>query len=471
MKRQISSLMIATTVLAGSAFTPIALNEVSAKTVQQQQKVENATLFVDGKAQTISVTIWNKQKLYSAEQLSKFMSATIKLNSKTKAYEVTKKVNNKAVKIEYKANEGTAVINGKKTKIASAPKLVGKTLFIDAETLVKTLGGDLLGDFLAPVGLVSGDNFNPQWVNGSTILVSNEDGENSRTLLFNTTNRKVVLSVAASDLVVSPNGKQAIYTNENGFTYLVDLASKKTTTLNGEDDSVKSEFVWSHDGKKVYFLQGDKSEKIGSINLADGKVTTIASDTLNYKSDLHLSADGKKLLYTVAKEGVTTNNEAGEVENIDITGTEPQIYVVNLTDAKPAGVAVTTTTDNKLFPAFIGNGNIVYVSAENDDAKLPQLKMIDKNGKVTTLISNKNIISAYVTPNGVPFISVAEKNGYAIYKVFPTTKTLTKSVDSKVKLNSFTISNDGKSIAATTPGVKGDAVLVLQNRNLQFLTK
>ena len=451
MKRQISSLMIASTVLVGSGFAPVALNEASAKTVQQQQKVDKATLFVDGKAQTLSVTNWNKQKLYSAEQLSKFMSASFKYNSKTKSYDVEKKVNNKAVKIEYKINDTNAVINGKKTKLASAPQLVGKTVFVDAQTLVKTLGGDLLGDFLAPVGLVSGDNFNPQWVNGSTILVSNEDGENSRTLLFNTNNRKVVATIAGSDLAVSPNGKQAIYTDENGFTYLVDLASNKKTTLNGEDDSVKSEFVWSHDGKTVYFLQGDKSEKVGSITIADGKVTTIASDSLNYKSDLHLSADGKKLLYTVAKEGVTTNNEAtGEVDNIDITGTEPQIYVVNLTDAKPAGVAVTTTTDNKLFPAFLGNGNIVYVSAEEDDAKLPQLKMIDKNGQVTTLISNKNITSAYVTSKGVPFISVAEKNGYAIYKVFPTTKTLTKSVDSKVKLNSFTISNDGKSIAATT---------------------
>ena len=63
------------------------------------------------------------------------------------------------------------------------------------------------------------------------------------------------------------------------------------------------------------------------------------------------------------KKEVTTFTEDGntDVDSIDITGTEPQIYVINLEDAKPAGVAVTTTTDNKVFPGFLSNGNIVYL--------------------------------------------------------------------------------------------------------------
>ena len=216
MKRQISSLLIASTVLTGSAFTPVALNEVSAKTIQQQQKVEKATIIVDGKAKAISSTNWNKHKLYSAEQLSKLLSATIKYNEKTKSYVVAKKVNNKTVKAEYKVNVGNVVINGKKTKVSVAPKLVEKKLFVEAESFIKALGGDFLGGFLSTAGLVSGDTFDPQWVNNSTILVANENEEDSRTFLLNTTTKKAV-TVNATDLVVSPNGKQAIYADEDGY--------------------------------------------------------------------------------------------------------------------------------------------------------------------------------------------------------------------------------------------------------------
>ena len=217
-----------------------------------------------------------------------------------------------------------------------------------------------------------------------------------------------------------------------------------------------------------------KLDQVASMNVSDGTITTIISDKVNYKSDLHLSVDGKKLLYVVAKEGSTkfTEGENPEVDSIDTTGTEPQIYVINLTDAKPAGVAVTTTTDNKVFPGFLSNGNIVYLSADAESDDLPELKMIDQNNEVTTLISNKDIVSSLVTPNGEVYILVAESNGYSvIYKVNPDTKKLTKVAQTKLKLNSFSISNDGKSVAATTSSANGDSVVVLKNGVFEVLTK
>lgn len=476
MKRQISSLVIASTILAGSTFTPVALNEVSAKSVQQQQKVEKETIVVDGKAKSISYTKWNKYKLYSVEQLSKLMSATYKYDSKTKTYVVSKKVNKKAQKLEYKANSGVAVINGKKTKISLAPRLVGKTLFIDANAFVKALGGDFLplqkGHFLSTEGLVKGDTYDPQWVNNSTILVTNEDDQDSRTLLLSTSSKKVVYTVNATELVVSPNGKQAIYADENGIAHLVDLLAKKEKTLNAEDDSVKSEFVWSKDGQTVYFLSGDKLDQVGSMNVTDGTVKTILSDKVNYKSDLHLSVDGKKLLYVVSKEGETKFNEDGTVADIDMTGTEQQLYQINLADATPTTVAMTSTTDNKLFPGFLSNGDIVYLSAEADNDNLPELKVIKEDKTITSLVSNKDILSSMVTADGEVLILVAESNGYSvIYKVDPSTKKLFKVAQTKLKLTSFTISNDGKSIVATTPGINGDAVIVLKNGVTEVLTK
>lgn len=470
MKKEISSLLIASTVLASSAITPFAFNEVSAKTVQQQ-KVEKGSILVDGKSKAISITKLNKLNLYSASQLSKFISANYKFNSKTKTYELSKKVNNTQLKVTYKANSTTAVINGKKTKVKT-PKLVGNKLYIDAVSLVKALGGDFDGNFLSPKGLVSGDTFEPQWVNSSTILVSNEDVQSSKTLLLNTTTKKITHTVNGTGLVVSPNGKQAIYSNENGFVYLVDLISKKTKPLNIEDDSIKSEFVWSHDGKKVYFLQGDKGEKIASINVEDGVITTIFSDSLNYKADLQLSVDGQKLLYTVGKEGSTsfTEGDNPEVDKIDTTDTEPQIYVLNLNEATPAAIKVTSTTDNKVFPGFVTNGNIVYLSAESDDDNLPELKMIDQNNKINTLNATKNIISSLVTPKGEVMILVAESNKTSvIYKVNISTKKLTKVVSTKLKLTSFSVSGD--KIAATVSEAKGDKVAVLKKGSFELLTK
>ena len=89
--------------------------------------------------------------------------------------------------------------------------------------------------------------------------------------------------------------------------------------------------------------------------------------------------------------------------------------------------------------------------------------MIDENNTITTLISNKDIVSSLVTPTGEVMILVAESNGYSvIYKVNPATKKITKIAYTKLKLNSFSISNDGKSIAATTSGVNGDTVVVLK---------
>lgn len=474
MKRQISSIVIASTILAGSAFTPVALEEVSAKTVHQQQKAQNVKVVVDGKEKTLSFTTVKNHKLYSVDQLSKLMSATYKYNSKTKTYVVSKKVGNKAKKLEYTADSSNAVVNGKKTKLTLAPKLVGKKLFVDADSFAKALGGDFAGDFLATEGLVSGDSYDPQWVDASTLLITNDNTKDSRSILVNTNSKKQVYKVNATELAVSPNGKQAIYADENGIAHLVDLVAKKVTKL-GEDDAVKSEFVWSNDGQKVYFLSGDKLQNVGSINIADGVISTINSDKLNYKSDLHLSADGKKLIYIAAKEASTTFTQDPTnpvVDNIDTTGTEPQIYQINLDDAKPAAKAITSTPDNKVFPGFLANGDVVYLSAEVDSDQLPELKIIKEGQPAQTLVSGKNIISSTVTPNGDVYILVAEKNGYSvIYKVDPSTQKLFKVAQTKLKLDSFTVSDSGKSVAATTPGVNGDAVLVLKNGVFEVLTK
>ncbi len=279
----------------------------------------------------------------------------------------------------------------------------------------------------------------------------------------------------ATELVVSPDGKQAIYSDENGFVYLVDLVANKVSTLNEKDDNAKLDFVWSKDGQVVYYIQGGSSDAVASINLQTGEIKSIFKDSLKYKSDLRLSADGKKLLYTAAKEGKTTFTEGNaDVEKIDLTGTEDQFYVINLEDEKPAGVALTTSTDNKVSPAFLQNGNVVYISADAESDKLPELKVIagtDKDAKVTTLVENKDIISYQVTAEGKILLLAQENGKYEISEVNQDTKKLTKIASTELELTSFTVSQDGKSIAATTPGENGDVVVVYVNGVFEALTK
>lgn len=388
MKRGISSLVIASAILTGTAFTPVGLNEVSAASFQQQKANE--------KKETVLSTDVKKKKVYTLEELA--------------------------------------------------------------------------------AGLVSGNTYNPQWVNNSSILVTNETEVASRSLLINTASKRPDFTINATELVVSPDGKQAIYSNENGFVYLVNLVAGIVKPLNINDDSVKLDFVWSKDGQDVYFIKGEKSDEVSSIDLSTGAIKGIFKDTLIYKTDLRLSDDGKKILYIVGKEGITKTTEGDEPEvvSIDLTGTEDQFYVINLEDEKPEGVALTTSTDNKVSPAFLQTGNVVYISANADSDKNPELKVINASGKdvkVSTLVENMDIISFKVTAEGKIMLLAKVDENFVIYEVNPDTKALTKVAETKLVLTSFNISNDGKSIAATTPGENGDVVVVYKNGEFIAVTK
>ncbi|MFJ8064363.1 stalk domain-containing protein [Psychrobacillus sp. NPDC096426] len=590
MKRKISNLVMATAVLTGSVITPVAVTNVSAATAQQQN-TQKETIVVNGQEKVINVTQSNKTKLYSIDQLSQIMAANVKYNSNTKTYEVSKKSGKQVKKVDYKVDSATALINGKNTKLNTPTKMVEKTLFVEVDSFVKALGGDLLVDknlqltvagtfnfadrsllvdgtaknvkalniggkqlysvqdiaklfsatatlnnnellvtqkdktiklkssnksmvvnnksvnlkenpvlvknvvyaelsdlisalggdlvklqngfFVATAGLVNGDTFNPQWVDNGTVLVTNETETESRSLLFNLASKKGTFTVNATELVVSPNGKQAIYSDENGFVYLVDLVAKKVNELNIKDDSSKLEFVWSQDGQKAYFLQGSNSDVVSSINVTDGSIKKLVDDKQNYKTDLRLSVDGKKLLYVVGKEGKTTltEGEDPEVDSIDLTDTEEQIYVINLEDAEPKAVSVTTTKDNKVFPAFLGNGNIVYVSSDSESDKLPEVKVIDGENVVSTIITNKDITSLFVTSKGELMILVSEGNGSVIYEWNTSTKELKNIAQTKLELTSFSVSNDGTSIVATAPGTQGEKLVLFKNGVMEVLTK
>ncbi|MRX72157.1 hypothetical protein GJU40_08335 [Bacillus lacus] len=593
MKHQLSSLVVASAVLAGSAFTPVLINEASAASIQNSVKTAVEKVVVNGQVKNVTTVVIGKTKLYSTKDLARAASASVTYNQNTKVYSVAKGAGKQKKVIDYKADHNTAVANGKNIKLGTPSKVVGKTLFVEAKPFVQALGGDILTDggllislnggikvssaslnvegasksvgvltingkklysvqdvaklFSATVkvdkhqevtlskkgttvkfkvstnsisvngesdntkafpvsvkgtvyadladlvtalggdiitsgksslisltGLVSGETFGPQWVNPSSILVTNETEEGARTLLIDVNTKKVLFEVNGTELAVSPSGKQALYSDENGFVYLVDLLSKKTIVLNGEDDSVKVEFVWSHDGKKAYFIQGEKSDKIYSVTLADGSLKKIYEDSKAYKSDLRLSKDGSKILYSVGAEGKTkyTDDDKTDVDTIDLTDTEAQFYTVSLLEAAPKAAAITVTKDIKIFPEFLANGNVVYVSADAESDELPKLHLIGADNKMTELVVNKDIVASTVTAQNKVMILVWESNNTSvIYEVNPVSKRLVKVAATPLELTSFSVSANGLSIAATTEGLDGEKVVFFKNGVFESVTK
>jgi hypothetical protein len=194
MKRQFSSLVLATAVLLVSEVTPIALNNVKAATIQQKQTVFKENLLVDGQSKEAHFTSINNKRLYSSKDLAKLMSTSVIHSQKTNTYTISKMSGKKKLTLTLKANSTTAVVNGKNVKLAIAPKEVGASLFVDVLPFINALGGDVLtlqnGKFISTAGLLSGDTYNPQWINNSTLLVGNDNSSESGSYILNIHSRK-----------------------------------------------------------------------------------------------------------------------------------------------------------------------------------------------------------------------------------------------------------------------------------------
>jgi hypothetical protein len=577
MKRQFTSLAVTAAILSGSMVTPIALNNVKAASVQQKQTVLIEKAMINGKFSNLHYQVTNKAKIYSATDLAHRLSASMVHKPGTSIYTFSK-VNGKTKwTVSLTAKSTTAIVNGKKVKLAKAPIVIGASLFVDAipfvkhlggdaladttlfvstngaikfsteriqfdgaaqsvktitvagkqwysvsdfakftgaaiktdksnqvflsknkksvqigqtpikvkglvyadlNELVKSLGGDLLsqksGKFVSVAGLISGDSTDPQWIDNSTLLMTNSDADG--TYAVNVKTKKVLFKLDGTDVTVSPDGKKAVYSDENGYVYLADLSTSKVTALNNTDTNPKFDFVWSHDGSKVYFIQGSKMSDIASISLSDGAITTIYTDSRTSKADLALSPDGNKLLYTVGKEGTTTYDPTGsDVSGIDLSGTETQVNVIDLTAAEKTAVALTASTENKVFPAFLANGMIVYTGYDTeDDSKLPTMYLIDTHSTntITPILTQKDIASATVTPQGKLVTVINETNGkQTIYTFDPTTKKLTKIAQSALNISSLSYSPDGKTLAVSVEGADSNRILVLTNGEFQAITK
>ncbi|AZB44568.1 hypothetical protein CEF21_21025 [Bacillus sp. FJAT-42376] len=589
MRRELTSLVIASAVLTGSAFTPVAINGAQAASVTQ--KIGNESVFVNGKQKMVHSSIAGKAKLHSVSDLAKAFSAKVMYDKKSQYFVVTKGSGKEMKTLKVKSGSNVALVNGKKMKLENPPTMVGKTLFMAAKNFVHALGGDLLidanllisekgmfktsaskmnvegklhtastlrvnGKYLYSVQdiakaysakvmvkgtavtlqkgsqtatfkiyqniitangetvnlraypvsvkgvvyadlmdmvkalggqmektedgsymlfaskLLAGDTFNPTWV-GSNVMVSNEDENASRTYIVDVNTRTLVKAINATDVAVSPDGNYAIHSDETGIITLIDL-SAGTSRYVSLDDDIKVEFVWAADGKRAYFIKGEKNDKIFSVDVATGELKEVPSDKNIYKTDLKLSADGTKLLYVMGLEAKTETTDTADggtdVTDIKTDGSEPQIYTIDLKAEKPAAAALTATKDNKVYADFLKDGSIVYLSAMAESDDMPVLTMIRPDNSVAQLVKDKDITFITVTSEGKLMFIAAENNMSVIYEVNPSDMKLTKVASTPLEITSLAVSKNGQ-VAATAPGLYGERLVVWKNGSFEIVTK
>jgi WD40 repeat protein len=475
MKRTLSSLIIAG-VLVSSVPSIIPMEAAYASQVSHENKMMASTqyVFVDGLTQKISSIQVNGNTLYSVKEIARFIQASFTYEKKSKTYTLV----GNGQKVTFNRQSNYITSNNKEVKLASTVTTFNNQTYIDLEPLVLALGGDVVRNevtgakFIATKGLASGSFSNAKWVNGSQILVTSED-ENA--FLFNVKTKKVMKQFSVLEMATSPDGKQAVYTDENGFVFLLDFETGKTTQISS-DESFKAEFKWSVDGATVYFLQGDKNETISSMSVKDGRITKILDDKVEYKTDLVISDDGSKVLYTAAKQAETKYTDDGktDVDTIVTADTEPQIYSLETAVQGSKPVAISSTKENKFFTNLLPNGNVLFLGVDvEDEEKLPELKMLQTDGKATTtLVSALQIESINVTKKGSVYLLVIEKDGSSsIYILDLGTKKLERQLNTPQAVTGFDVPLDEKQIVVMVSTKNGEKLMVFKNGNLEALTK
>lgn len=421
MKKAMAISMI-TAAISAAAVTPVFAQTAAG---QHAVQINRATFLVNANQVSIRTIMDGGVMLASVRDMTNAIGATLHIN---RDHTVVVKLEGKT--LELKASSKTIVLNGVSSSLKHQAKEVAYSTFIEPAAFIQALGGTYDNSMISTVQLLAGAE-HAVWVNSSQLLVSNSAGEGREDYLVHAATGKYELlltSTGASDLVLSPDGKSAAYSDANGAVFTIDLSTKKSTQVS-TDSSIKNELQWSKDGSSLFFLQGDKSSVIAKLFLADGKVSKLLEDKVDYKANLEVSADGMKAAYYVFKQPKVTADSSKDVElddvAIDATGTEPQIFFYNTAAADNKPVQLTKDTADKVFLHFAADGSKVsYVSVSADDASIGQLVSVDNAGKASTpLFADKDVYQLVQGGSKLYLLTADGSSTNAIYEIDNATGT------------------------------------------------
>lgn len=363
-------------------------------------------------------------------------------------------------------------VDGTKVNLNQPVVIIGGTSYAALRPLVSSVGGSVglrNGQLeISTIALIEGAE-NPRFAGADQMIVSKNDDQGRSDYLVHTATGKydlLLTSEGGSDLVVSPSGNQAAYTNAEGAVYVIDLKTKASRLITS-DTSIKPELVWSADESSIYFLQGDKGSVIANLNLADGSIKKLVEDKVDYKENLNVSVSGKRFVYTVTTLGKVTSDATNVDEDnvsIDFSANQQQLFSYNNGADKPEAVKLTTSTDDKVFIYSVDGQKAYYVSVPSEDGNA-SLMSVDTSQKPVTAYNEHDVEQA-VLSGGTLYVLVAqdEKNSVIL------------SIDTVTGQQSklYTVSSDVSSIVVTGSQmaiVENGRVLVLAGGSWKPVTK
>ncbi|WP_123039555.1 TolB family protein [Cohnella candidum] len=254
----------------------------------------------------------------------------------------------------------------------------------------------------------------------------------------------------ASELVLSPNGSKAAYTDNSGAVYLLDLTTKTSQTVS-TDSNIKPELVWSIDGKALYFLQGDKGTVVSKLDIASGKVATVFDDKKDYKANLNVSPNGLWFTYTLTVPPVVTAPSDKPVDDdavtIDDSAAALNVYQYqndpSLKDNK--AVQLSKSTDDKIFVgANLFGAAAYYIDVPAGDNAKAKLVSVDDKGAERTLFEEQDVYQARYAGGHLYALTSGPAGKNLIYDISPMTG------ESKVL---YTVGDDTTDIEVSSSGM------------------
>ncbi|AHV98617.1 stalk domain-containing protein [Paenibacillus sabinae] len=450
---------------AGPVSKPSSVKASVKATVKVKEGVKAWT--VNGAQTTFKTVDAGGYKLYSISQLAASLGASIANESGSLVLKDKAGVHT----IKLKAGSKSYTLDSVKHNFTTAPTVFGGKLYVELSAIVNGLGGELFGSPLQILGTarLQGEFDTIHWAADGTVL-ANLESETTQIYKFGANPGSFGLFSSddkASDFAVSGDRRYGAFTDETGLLYVIDLTSGAVKPV-GTDTSTKTDLTWSTDGKIIYFIQGDKQEKISQISVDTGAVTELLADKVENKSELHISADGKRAVYIVNITG-TAKNDADSTEDsltVDFSKAGEQLYQLDLStkDAKPA--ALTTSDDNKLYPEIQADGTVVYLSADPEGKTVNTLKTVKPDGTTANIALDIEVNWAEAAAGGIIASGTAADGTSRIYSV-TVSGSSQELFRTKADISEVAVSADGSKLAV----IVGGKLVTIENGKSVQLTR
>lgn len=415
-------------------------------------QVQNSTFTINGSTVVIRSLVKQGETLVSLRDVVRATGAQAEVHNGT----TTVKLNGHTLVL--KPNSQEITVDGVKSTLKQPVTNVAGTSYIALRPLVTGLGGTLASRAgvleIRTVPLLEGAE-NPRFAGEGKLILSKSDEQGRTDYLVDTVSGKFELLLTTSggsDLVVSPNGDQAAYTDAEGAVYVLDLKTGASRLITN-DASIKPELVWSADSSAIFFLQGDKGTVIAKLNLADGSITKVVEDKVDYKENLSVSNDGKKFVYTVTTLGTVTSDTTNIDEDnvsIDFSSNQTQIYSYNSEESKPAAVQLTASSDDKVFVLSNDGQQAFYVSIPSTEDKAVLLS-VDSSQKAAKVFADYDVEQALLSGGVLYVLAAQDDSSSVIYSISTITGKQTKLYTVPADVTSITVA--GSQIAIVQDGV------------------